>query len=111
MTWHPRCGTSFLVVVMIISMFVYAFLPFDNFWAKFVARIALLPVIAGVSYEADPVRRQAARALLALLTRPGFGCSASPRKPLPTTQTAVAIHALERAMALEAKQGGELVIA
>ena len=50
-TWHPRCGTSFLLVVMVISLICYAFLPIDNFVLKFAARIALLPVITGVSYE------------------------------------------------------------
>jgi uncharacterized protein YqhQ len=50
-TWHPRCGTSFLIVVMLISMLVYALLPFDGFAAKFLARIALLPFIVGISYE------------------------------------------------------------
>src|SRR5579864_9703375 len=50
-TFHPRCGTSFLFVVLGIAMITYALLPIDGFWMKFVARIALLPVIAGVSYE------------------------------------------------------------
>ena len=50
-TFHPRCGTSFLLVVMTISMIVYALVPVDGFLAKFLARIALLPVITGVSYE------------------------------------------------------------
>jgi len=50
-TFHPRCGTSFLVVVMLIAIPVYALLPFDGFLAKLVARIALLPLILGVSYE------------------------------------------------------------
>jgi uncharacterized protein YqhQ len=50
-TLHPRCGTSFLLVVMAISTLVYMLLPFDSFVAKFAARIVLLPVIAGLSYE------------------------------------------------------------
>src|ERR1700685_1431338 len=50
-TYHPRCGTSFLMTVMIISMLVYMAIPVTTFWARFGIRIALLPVIAGVSYE------------------------------------------------------------
>src|ERR1700719_604821 len=54
-TYHPRCGTSFLMTVMIISILVYilvsAVFPITTFGAKFAVRIALLPVIAGVSYE------------------------------------------------------------
>jgi uncharacterized protein YqhQ len=50
-TYHPRCGTSFLMTVMILSMFVYMAIPVQTFWARFAIRIALLPLIAGVSYE------------------------------------------------------------
>src|SRR6202040_3240222 len=54
-TFHPRCGTSFLMTVMLISIGFYilvsAVFPVTTFWAKFGMRIALLPVIAGVSYE------------------------------------------------------------
>src|SRR5262249_13804514 len=50
-TYHPRCGTSFLMTVMIISILVYTLVPVTTFWARFGIRIALLPVIAGVSYE------------------------------------------------------------
>ena len=47
----PRCGTSFLMTVMIISIFVYMLVPVHTFWARFAIRIALLPVITGVAYE------------------------------------------------------------
>ena len=50
-TFHPRCGTSFLMTVMLISIGFYMLVPFTTFWARFASRIALLPVIAGVSYE------------------------------------------------------------
>lgn len=110
-TFHPRCGTSFLLVIMTISMIFYALLPFDAFWAKFLGRIALLPVIAGISYE---IIRFAARrngTLMGLLSAPGLWLQRITTKPPDDTEVAVAIHALNGAMALEAKQGGELVIA
>lgn len=110
-TWHPRCGTSFLVVVLIIAMVCYAFLPFDNFWAKFVARIALLPVIVGVSYEVIRFAAKRQRGLMAVLTRPGLWLQRVTTQTPSNSQTEVAIHALERAMELERAQGGELVIA
>src|SRR5258706_5900607 len=50
-TFHLRCGTSFLMTVMLISIGFYMLVPFTTFWARFASRIALLPVIAGVSYE------------------------------------------------------------
>jgi uncharacterized protein YqhQ len=110
-TWHPRCGTSFLIVVMVISMCFYAFLPFDNFAAKFIARIALLPLVVGVSYE---IIRYAARkqsSLMAIMTRPGLWLQRITTQTPADDQTEVAIHALDRAMVLEKAQGGELVIA
>jgi uncharacterized protein YqhQ len=110
-TWHPRCGTSFLVVVLIIAMICYAFLPFDNFWAKLAGRIALFPVIAGLSYEVIRFAAKKRSGLMAMLTQPGLWLQRVTTQAPSDEQTEVAIHALERAMALEAAQGGELVIA
>jgi uncharacterized protein YqhQ len=110
-TFHPRCGTSFLFVVLGIAMITYALLPIDNFWLKLVARIALLPVIAGVSYEVIRFAARRQGTLMSVLTLPGLWLQRITTKPPDDSQAAVAIHALEGAMALEAKQGGELVIA
>jgi uncharacterized protein YqhQ len=110
-TWHPRCGTSFLVVVLIIAMICYAFLPFDNFWAKLAGRIALFPLIAGLSYEVIRFAAKKRQGLMAMLTQPGLWLQRVTTQAPSDEQTEVAIHALERAMALEAAQGGELVIA
>jgi uncharacterized protein YqhQ len=110
-TWHPRCGTSFLVVVLIIAMLCYAFLPLDTFWARFAARIALLPLIVGVSYEVIRFAAKRQRGLMAVLTRPGLWLQRVTTQTPSDSQTEVAIHALERAMELERAQGGELVIA
>jgi uncharacterized protein YqhQ len=110
-TFHPRCGTSFLFVVLGIAMITYALLPIDGFWMKFVARIALLPVIAGVSYEIIRFAARRQGTLMSVLTMPGLWLQRITTKPPDDSQAAVAIHALEGAMKLEAKQGGELVIA
>lgn len=48
---HPRCGTSFLLIVMIISIFVFLFIRSDNTILRLVYRLLLLPVVAGISYE------------------------------------------------------------
>jgi len=110
-TWHPRCGTSFLLVVMVISMVVYALLPIDSFIGKFVARIALLPVIVGMSYELIRYAARKRNSLLAVLTAPGLWLQRITTKEPTDDQAAIAIHALNGAMTLEQKQGGELVIA
>jgi len=110
-TWHPRCGTSFLVVVLIIAMAVYAFLPIDNFWLKFLARIALLPVIVGLSYEVIRFAAKRQNSLMSILTTPGLWLQRVTTQSPTDAQTQVAIHALEHAMELERAQGGVLVIA
>jgi uncharacterized protein YqhQ len=110
-TWHPRCGTSFLLVVMVIAMVVYALLPFDSFGAKFLARIALLPFIVGISYELIRFAAKRRQGLMAMLTQPGLWLQRITTQPPSNEQAEVAICALDRAMTLEKAQGGELVIA
>ncbi len=110
-TFHPRCGTSFLLVVMMISILAYTLVPFDTFLGRFIARVVLLPVIAGASYEAIRFAARRRRSLMATLTAPGLWLQRITTQPPSDEQTAVAIHALEGALQLEKKQGGELVIA
>jgi uncharacterized protein YqhQ len=110
-TFHPRCGTSFLMTVMLISIGFYMLVPFTTFWARFASRIVLLPVIAGVSYE---IIRFAARhrgSLFALMTAPGLWLQRITTRPPSDEQAQCAIVALDQAMSLEKERGGELVIA
>jgi uncharacterized protein YqhQ len=110
-TWHPRCGTSFLMVVLVVSMICYAFLPIDNFWYKLAARIVLLPLIVGVSYEVIRYAAKKGSGLMALLTKPGLWLQRITTQGPSDSQVEVAIHALNHAMDLEKAQGGPLVIA
>jgi len=115
-TYHPRCGTSFLMTVMIISMLVFIAIPVHTFWARFGIRVALLPVIAGVSYE---IIRYAAKrysvnhggSLFSLMTAPGLWLQRITTQPPDDSEVECAIVALDEAMALEKQRGGELVIA
>jgi uncharacterized protein YqhQ len=110
-TFHPRCGTSFLLVVMVISMAVYILIPFDGFLAKLLSRIALLPLITGLSYELIRFAAKRRGSFMAMLTAPGLWLQRITTKPPSDGQAEVAIQALDRAMALETEQGGQLVIA
>jgi uncharacterized protein YqhQ len=110
-TFHPRCGTSFLMTVMILCIVAYTLVPVTTFWARFAVRIALLPVIAGLSYE---IIRFAARhrgSLFALMTAPGLWLQRITTQPPSDDQAECAIAALDEAMNLEKQRGGELVIA
>lgn len=110
-TWHPRCGTSFMFVIMLISMLFYMVVPVHTFAARLALRVVFLPVIAGVSYELIRFAAKRRGSFLALLTAPGLWTQRITTSPPSDDEVEVAIHALEGAMALEAKQGGELVIA
>ena len=110
-TWHPRCGTSFLLLVMVLAILIYPLVPFDGFVAKLVARIALLPLIVGLSYELIRYAARHRQGLMAALTAPGLWLQRVTTQPPTDEMAAVAITALEGAMQLEEAQGGELVIA
>lgn len=110
-TFHPRCGTSFLFVMMILAMPVYAVIPFDNFAAKLICRILLLPLVVGISYELVRFAAKRRGSFLATITAPGLWLQRITTKPPADDQAAIAIRALEGAMELEKSQGGELVIA
>jgi uncharacterized protein YqhQ len=110
-TFHPRCGTSFLMTVMLISIAVYTLIPVTTFWARFGIRIALLPVIAGVSYEMIRFAARHRGSMFAALTSPGLWLQRITTQPPSDDQAECAITALEHAMALEKQHGGELVIA
>ena len=110
-TFHPRCGTSFLMTVMIISIMVYMLFPVTTFWARFALRLALLPVITGVSYEVIRFAAKHRGSLFALMTAPGLWLQRITTRPPSDPQAECAIQALDQAMSLEKQRGGELVIA
>ncbi len=110
-TYHPRCGTSFLMTVMLISIGFYMLIPFTTFWARFASRIVLLPVIAGVSYEIIRFAAKHRGSLFALMTAPGLWLQRITTKPPSDEMAQCAITALDQAMSLEKERGGELVIA
>ncbi len=100
-TLHPRCGTSFLMVVMLISMLVYAFIPFDSFLPKLLSRVVLIPFIAGISYEIIRFAAFRKSRLLNLLTMPGLWLQRVTTKEPDEGQLEIAIRALEDALQLE----------
>jgi uncharacterized protein YqhQ len=111
-TYHPRCGTSFLMTVMLISMVVYLFIPVSwPLWGRFAMRVALLPFIAGSSYEVIRFAAKRRSALFTLLTLPGMWLQRITTQPPDDSQVECAITALDQAMELEKQRGGELVIA
>ncbi len=110
-TFHPRCGTSFLMTIMLISIAVYAMVPVKNYWAGFGIRLALLPFIVATSYEIIRYAAKKRSSLFAIMTAPGLWLQRITTKSPDDQQVGCAIEALEEAMELEKVRGGELVIA
>lgn len=101
--YHPRCGTSFLMLVMLISIAVFSLTPTrEPFWIKLLIRTPLIPVIAGVSYE---VLRLSARFadsfLFRLLSAPGLWLQRLTARRPDDDQLAVAVLALNQVVELE----------
>ena len=110
-TFHPRCGTSFLMVVMVVSIVVYSFVPFQHFGLLFLSRVLLLPLIAGLSYEVIRFVAKRQESLLRVVVAPGLWLQRITTKQPDNSQVEISIRALEGAMDLEKERGGELVVA
>ncbi|WP_033153789.1 DUF1385 domain-containing protein [Pseudobutyrivibrio ruminis] len=70
--FHKRCGTSFIFIVFIISVFVFMFITFDNTWLKLIARLLLIPVIAGISYEFIRLAGRHENGFVNIFSKPGL---------------------------------------
>ena len=70
--FHPRCGTSFLLIVMVVSIILFSFITWSNVWIRMGLRLLLLPVVAGISYEFIKLAGRSKNKCVALLTKPGL---------------------------------------
>ena len=99
---HPRCGTSFLMVVMLIAIVLFSVIKFDTIWLNIAARIVLMPLVAGLSYE---VIRYAAKkesgAIFKFMTKPGLWLQNITTQEPDSEQLEVAIKALDESLKLE----------
>lgn len=99
---HPRCGTSFLMVVMLVAIVLFSVIKFDALWLNLLVRILLLPLIAGISYE---IIRLAAKKesgfLFKLMTLPGLWLQNITTQEPDEEQLEVAIEALNESLKLE----------
>jgi uncharacterized protein YqhQ len=99
---HPRCGTSFLMLVMLVSIVLFSVVKFDSLLLNMLTRIALVPVIAGVSYE---IIRMSAKHegsfVFKLITTPGLWLQNITTKEPDDQQLEVAIFALRESLKLE----------
>jgi uncharacterized protein YqhQ len=91
---HPRCGTNFLFIVMILSIFMFSFLGWPDLWLRILSRILLLPLVAGLSYEFIRLAGRNKSKLVAMLIAPGFYLQYLTTREPSDDQIEVAIAAL-----------------
>ena len=108
---HPRCGTSFLMVVMLVAILLFSVIKFDALTLNFLVRIVLIPVVAGLSYEI--IRLSAKKEgswIFKLITKPGVWLQNITTQEPDDLQLEVAIEALKESLKLE-PQNEEPVLA
>jgi len=105
-TLHVRCGTSFMLIVMVVAILAFSFLPTTNVFTRIAGKIILIPVVAGISYE---ITRLAAKysnnRMMKILTWPGLALQKLTTKEPDESQLEVAIYALKGVLAAEGVEG------
>lgn len=102
-TAHPRCGTAFLLVVMVVAILAFVFVGRDPFWWLLTSRIVLIPFIAAVSYEV--IRwsgRYSGNPLVRLITGPSLALQALTTKEPDDDQIEIAVAAMNAALEADA---------
>lgn len=107
--FHPRCGTSFILVVVLISILIYTIVPqSDVFIVKFFQRLALLPLIAGISYEfLKWTARHQENKIVKFLVTPGLMFQKLTTREPDEQQLKIGLSALEKALKLEKNIGNK----
>jgi uncharacterized protein YqhQ len=107
-TLHPRCGTSFLLFVMVVSIVVFSIFKFHAFWAIFLSRVILIPLISGLSYELIRLSApRCQRGFFRIVVLPGLSLQRVTTKEPSDDQLEVAIRALKEALELDSIKARE----
>ena len=105
---HPRCGTAFLLTVVLLSILLYILLPPMNIWLRVITRLLFLPLIAGIAYEFlrfSAVRQ--ANPIIRFITKPNLALQSLTTREPDETMLAVAICAFEEMRAAEQTEAAE----
>lgn len=92
---HPRCGTAFLLIVMLVSIIVFALLGWGELWERIISRIVLLPLVAGIAYEIIRYSARSENGIIKLATKPGLWLQYLTTREPDESMIEVAIRSLE----------------
>lgn len=99
---HARCGTNFLMIVMVTSIFVFAFLGWPSLWERILSRVILMPVVAGIAYEVIRLAGRSDSGIVKFFIAPGLWLQYMTTREPDDDQIEVAIKALESVRPAEA---------
>ena len=98
---HPRCGTNFLLIVMLVSIFVFAFLGWPSLAERIASRILLLPVVAGISYEIIRLAGHSDNKIIQIAIKPGLWLQYLTTRPPADDMVEVAIESVKAVLPKE----------
>lgn len=98
---HPRCGTNFLLIVMLVSIFVFAFLGWPSLVERIASRILLLPVVAGISYEIIRLAGRSDNKIIQTAIKPGLWLQYLTTRPPADDMVEVAIESVKAVLPKE----------
>ncbi len=98
---HPRCGTSFLMIVLVVSILVFSFISWSNIWMRIGLKIVFMPLIAGIAYEIIKWAGKNDNALVHMVSYPGLMMQKLTTKEPDDQQIEVAIAALKKVLEVE----------
>lgn len=99
---HKRCGTSFLLIVMLVSIFVFAFLGWPDLWLRILSRIVLLPIVAGISYEIIRLSARSENCIIGWAIKPGLWLQMMTTREPDDDMIEVAIESVKAVLPKEA---------
>jgi uncharacterized protein YqhQ len=103
-TLHPRCGTSFLLIVLVVSILVFSFISWTNILMRIALKVILLPLIAGMSYEIIKWAGKNDNILVKIVSYPGLMMQKLTTKEPDDQQLEVALAALHKVLELEGEE-------
>ena len=99
--FHPRCGTNFLFLVMIVSILLFSLTGWDSLWKRILYRILLLPIVSGITYELIKWMGRSSSSIAKIMAAPGLALQRVTTREPDFTQLEVAIKALKTAEGIQ----------
>ena len=98
---HPRCGTNFLLIVMVVAIVFHVFFGWPDLWLRILSRLAVLPVVAGVSYEIIRFAGRSENRIVRIMITPGLWLQYLTTRPPADEMVEVAIESLKAVLPAE----------